>query len=226
MRQFVQISVIIALSLAVNCQAKSDSPNTDDFDFVVGTLFWNDLYADGGWSFYCGYHFNHDRKTRDDKIIDIEHIYPIDRILKFVNCRSRLQCFESGNEKFREMEADMHNLYPAWQVLVTYRYEKRYGKIKNSKPRFNNCDIDWKEGIIQPRPIARGNIARAFFYMHKRYGLPIGKEMLKLLKQWNRADPPSKQEIHRNDRIEALQGVRNPYIDNPALADKISLTTR
>ena len=118
----------------------------------------------------------------------------------------------------------MHNLYPAWQVLITYRYEKTYGILKHATRRFNDCNIDWRSGVLQPRPIARGNIARAFFYMHNRYGLPIDKGMLKILKQWNRADAPSEQEKHRNDRIQALQGVRNPYIDNPALADKLTAT--
>jgi deoxyribonuclease-1 len=226
MRQIVRITIIIALSLGFNCLAKSESSGTDDFDYVVTNLFWDDLYADGGWSFYCGYHFNHDRKTRDGKIIDVEHIYPIDRILSFVHCSSRLQCYENGNKKFRKMEADMHNLYPAWQLLITYRYEKTYGKVKSGKPRFNDCDIEWKAGVLEPRPIARGNIARAFFYMHDRYGLPLDRGILKILKQWNRTDPPSRQEKHRNDRIQALQGARNPYIDNPALADRITLTAK
>ena len=142
-----------------------------------------------------------------------------------MHCSSRLQCYENGNKKFRKMEADMHNLYPAWQLLITYRYEKTYGKVKSGKPRFNDCDIEWKAGVLEPRPIARGNIARAF-YMHDRYGLPLDRGILKILKQWNRTDPPSRQEKHRNDRIQALQGARNPYIDNPALADRITLTAK
>ncbi len=32
---------------------------------------------------------------------------------------------------------------------------------------------------------------------------------------------PSKQEKSRNNRIEEIQGVRNPYVDDPTLVDSI-----
>ena len=66
------------------------------------------------------------------------------------------------------------------------------------------------------------NIARSIFYMHSQYGAPVDKDMLLELKRWNRQDPPSNQEMIRNNRIEELQGNRNPYIDNPTLAEQIS----
>ncbi|MEE8233859.1 MAG: endonuclease, partial [Gammaproteobacteria bacterium] len=40
---------------------------------------------------------------------------------------------------------------------------------------------------------------------------------------WNKEDPPSDQEKVRNDKIEKIQGRRNPYIDDPSLADQISI---
>jgi deoxyribonuclease-1 len=35
------------------------------------------------------------------------------------------------------------------------------------------------------------------------------------LLDWHRSDPPDGHERWRNDRIEVLQGNRNPYIDRP-----------
>jgi len=35
----------------------------------------------------------------------------------------------------------------------------------------------------------------------------------------HRAHPPGADEKRRNDVIQRLQGRRNPYIDNPSLAD-------
>ncbi len=64
-------------------------------------------------------------------------------------------------------------------------------------------------------PITRGNIARAIFYMHKEYGLPVDSRDVKLLKQWNRDDPPTCNEMRRNNIIEELQGSRNRFIDHP-----------
>lgn len=226
MRRIAGLLLFLCLIPGVDCLAQQGAAGAEDFDYVVQHLFWDDLYTDGGWSFYCGYHFNHDRRTRDGRIIDVEHIYPVDAMLRYVHCRSRLQCYESGNEKFRKMESDLHNLYPAWQELITFRYDKHYGRLRDGTPRFNDCNIEWRAGVLQPRPISRGNIARAYFYMHRRYGLPIPADMLDTLQQWNRTDPPSRQEKHRNNRIQQLQGVRNPYIDDPALAAGITLRAK
>jgi len=223
MRRVAGIITIFLVLYGINCPAVPEARNTDDYDYVVKNLFWDELYPDGGWSLYCGYKFNRNRMSAGGKAMVVGHIYPVTGLVKDVHCRSRLQCYDSGNEKFRKMDADLHNLYPVWDALVTYRYDMRYGEIKGETSRFKDCNFEWKGGVIEPRPIARGNIARAYFYMHRRYGLPIEPAMLSLLKRWNREDPPSNQEKYRNDRIQALQGVRNPYIDNPALADRITL---
>ena len=39
--------------------------------------------------------------------------------------------------------------------------------------------------------------------------------------KWNREDPPDEWEQSRNDRVEHYQGNRNPFIDEPDLADRI-----
>ncbi len=41
--------------------------------------------------------------------------------------------------------------------------------------------------------------------------------------QWNTDDPPSCHEMRRNNRIEELQGVRNPYIDHPKRVEELDL---
>jgi len=38
---------------------------------------------------------------------------------------------------------------------------------------------------------------------------------------WNRQDPPDAAERRRNDLIETFQGNRNPYIDDPSLAERV-----
>jgi endonuclease I len=44
------------------------------------------------------------------------------------------------------------------------------------------------------------------------------------LKEWNRKDPPDDHERERNARIEAHEGVRNPFIDHPEFVDRIDFT--
>lgn len=196
-----------------------------DADQIAFDAFWQKLYPAGGWSLYCGYRFSPGGKTVSGISIGIEHIYPTTWMAKTAGCHNRTKCRESKNPKFMQMEADLHNMYPAAQSLVTYRYDYAYGLINGEDWRLDDCDIEWKTGIVEPRPIARGNIARAMLYMHSRYAIPIDKKSLVMFKVWNRTDSPSKQEQFRNNVIERLQGNRNPYIDTPSLAERPSLPT-
>ena len=195
-----------------------------DFDQVSTNTFWGKIYPGGGWSLYCGYKFNIAKKTSEGLLIGIEHIYPTSSMTKHAACKNRMQCRESRNEKFMRMEADLHNMYPVSQSIITYRNNFRFGLINGEEWRFDNCDLEWKSGVIEPRQIARGNIARAMLYMHTRYNIPVDKKNLVLFKVRNKIDPPSKQEMMRNNIIERLQGNRNPYIDQPSLAEKKRLT--
>ena len=215
--------IILFFCIVFFMPATAAEAEVDNYDYVLSSLFWDELYTFGGWSLYCGYWFESNKKTRSGKTVSIEHIYPTIWMFKQVGCESRMQCRESNNKRFARMEADMHNMYPVWQALVTYRYDLSYGEIKGEEWRFDDCDFEWKRGIVEPRPLARGNIARAIFYMYSKYGVLIKPEMINVLKAWNKEDPPSEQEKVRNDKIEKIQGRRNPYIDDPSLADQISI---
>lgn len=229
MSRFNANKISLALSLFLfssSLVGDEKQPELDVFNYddVATSLFWEQLYRGGGWTLYCGYRFSHEKKTESGKHVGVDHIYPTTRMFRYLGCGNRRQCRQK-NELFSRMEADMHNLYPVWQEMVTYRYGQRYGLIEGEDWRFSDCDFEWKAQVAEPREKARGNIARAILYMHTRYGAPLDRETLTLLKQWNRDDPPSKQEVSRNDRIEQIQGQRNPYIDSPGLAEQIRLVS-
>jgi deoxyribonuclease I len=204
-----------------SCVRAEEIPSYDE---IASGSFWQNLYPGGGWSLYCGYKFGLRQKTGSNLTIGIEHIYPTTAMARHAACHNRMQCRESKNLEFMRMEADLHNLYPVWQTVITHRYDFRFGLVNGEDWRFDDCDLEWKSGIIEPRQIARGNIARAMLYMHSRYDIPVDSASLALFKVWNRIDPPSKQEKVRNNRIERLQGNRNPYIDKPSLAEQQKLT--
>ncbi len=197
--------------------------STPDFNYdkLVTDVFWHALYPGGGWTLYCGYHFDTDRMTADGKVVSVGHIYPTSWMLKFLGCHSRLQCHRKDGDGFDHMEADLHNLYPVWEDLDVYRDGASFGMVPGGARRVSDCDIKWRAGVLQPRPIARGNIARAMLYMHTTYHLPLAPAELKLMKKWNHEDPPSEQERDRNAAIERIQGRRNPFIDKPSLADHL-----
>jgi endonuclease I len=90
-------------------------------------------------------------------------------------------------------------------------------------------------GLFYPGDEWKGDVARMMMYMHIRYPSQCPAErvgegnatfseidqMPDIFLIWNAQDPPSDHEIRRNNTFEALQGNRNPFIDNPILATYI-----
>jgi deoxyribonuclease-1 len=211
--RLVPPAVLCGLWLLVAAAPRADGNAYHDYDALAAGLYWTQLYADGGWTLYCGEQFTPDRRTRTGKSVGIEHIYSIDAMVAFLGCRTRAECRERADGKFARMEADMHNLYPDWQGLIVYRNGRSYGVVDGEDWRFDDCDVEWGRGSFEPRPIARGNVARALLYMHDTYGVPVDPAMLRMLRAWHEEDPPSRQERLRNDAIQKLQGPRNAWID-------------
>ena len=68
----------------------------------------------------------------------------------------------------------------------------------------------------------KGDVSRMILYLSVRYKEDISRVgTLDLFLKWNVEDPVSDFEIQRNSVIEAAQGNRNPFIDNPYLATLI-----
>ncbi len=173
-------------------------------------LVWGRLYTDAGFTFYCGEPFE------DKTGLNVEHVYPASWMVVFLGCGSRKECRKTS-ERFNRMEADLHNLFPVRADIKQARSNFRFAMIKDELREFGECNFerDMDSHVVEPRPVTRGNIARAIFYMHKEYGLPIDSRDVDLLKQWNRDDPPNYNEMRRNNVIEELQGTRNRFIDHP-----------
>lgn len=188
-----------------------------DFD-TARRLFWESLYPAGGWTLYCGLRFEAEANG-DGVMATIDHIYPMPRVYEQLGCGSRFRCKQQQAAKYNAIEADLHNMYPAAGKLVISRADTVFGEIDGEGSRYQDCDFERSRRIIEPRDIAKGNIARSLFYMHAEYGLPLPED-IDMLKEWNRADPPSEQEINRNDTIEPVQGNRNPFIDEPELIER------
>ncbi len=179
-------------------------------------LLWEHVYLSGGWTLYCGERF--EERTG----LDAEQIYPASWMAGYLGCGTPDHCRQTS-ERFNRMEADLHNLYAARTDITSARSNYLFGLIEGELREFGECDFerDTSSRFAEPRPIARGNIARSIFYMHAEYGLPIDTRMVDLLKEWNRADPPSCHEMRRNNIIEELQGTRNLFIDHPKRVDDL-----
>ncbi|MFH1618977.1 MAG: endonuclease [bacterium] len=137
--------------------------------------------------------FNNDGKQGD--FVNTEHLWPKARF-----------------GKQADMVGDLHNLLPAFAVPNSKRGDTPYGS----------------RGFMPPKEV-RGQIARAMFYfattyydrIAERYGQEFFLGMIPALMEWNRSFPPGEAEMKRNGLVSGFQGNRNPYIDNPALADQV-----
>lgn len=184
---------------------------------------------------YCGVRFkvtprpsgNGYRTTKD---FNIEHAYPAQWMANSLGCGDRKTCPEDPEvgERFGHAEADMHNMWPALARLNSSRGQRLYGEVDAPSPveievgdRTFQCDFKNNGEAVEPRAIVRGNLARSIFYMCREYGFPVPKGMMGLLRQWNRDDPPTPAERSRAEKIAAIQGTRNKFIDNPALGDSV-----
>ncbi len=211
---FIALVILLPLGSAV-----SGGQSAFQTYFDALPRFWDEVYAQGGETLYCGKQFG----SKRGKGINIEHVFPMGWVTHHLDCGKRKQC-RKRSDRFNQIEADMHNLYPARSTVNKARGAMAYGKANRSDFHFDDCNIkiDAHQRRVSPRPASRGNIARAMFYMHSTYGLTLYPSQGKLLQKWHRKDPPDSEERRRNNAIHNIQGNRNLYIDQPERAANLS----
>lgn len=145
------------------------------------------------------------------------------------------------------MYTDLYHLYPADTRANSERSNLPYGEINSGNATWTNGYC--KKGkmvtsgfsglVFEPNDAIKGNLARTYFYFATRYENEDfskwqGSEMLtcssypffrtwavEMLLEWNRLDPVDTTERQRNDAVAAIQGKRNPFIDDAELAEYI-----
>ncbi|NOZ52760.1 MAG: endonuclease I [Gammaproteobacteria bacterium] len=181
-------------------------------------VFWSRLYPNTHYTLYCG-----ERFTNKTGKLTMGKVYPVEWIIDYLGCDSLDNC-RKNSLRFNRIEADLHNLYPMLTMIERARKNFSFGEIPGEFREFFECDFehDVRTKTIEPRIIARGNIARSLFYMHWEYGLPLNQQSITMLIGWHAEDPPSYDEKRRNNIIEKIQGTRNSFIDNPNKATQLS----
>lgn len=127
------------------------------------------------------------------------------------------RCCRQRDPEFRRMEADLMNLSPEIGELNADRSDFHFDAVPGEAREYGSCDfeIHRESRAAEPAPSIRGEIARAYLYMHATYGqaaLPLAAAELARFEAWHRADPPTAWERIRNARIAAIQGVANPWL--------------
>ncbi len=133
------------------------------------------------------------------------------------------------DEKY-PMRADLHHLRPTFTKPNSMRSNYSFAEVPDwdystsagSKRGYNK---------FEPCDATKGDVARAMLYFMVRYYDKNIRDKINysdfwinrvtMFLEWNNQDPPDSNEIRRNNLIEKYQGNRNPFTDDPSLADKI-----
>ncbi|MBW3165409.1 endonuclease [Ferrimonas balearica] len=161
----------------------------------------------------CGYQVR--KQERRANRIEWEHVMPAWQF------GHQLQCWQKGGRsecrkdpKFKVMEADLHNLYPAIGEVNGDRSNYRFSDWNGQPQQYGQCAmvIDFKARQAQPPVAARGAIARAYLYMAEQYHVSLSTQQEKLLKGWHNSYPADAAECQRHREISKLQGHPNRFV--------------
>ncbi|MBW2736801.1 MAG: endonuclease [Deltaproteobacteria bacterium] len=148
---------------------------------------------------------------------------------------------QSQFDKLEPMKSDLHHIFPSDISSNGLRSSYDFGWVSTGesfRSRLGTSITDARKRVFQVRPQMRGDVARAHFYMVARYkfDLEIGIRFdddssasngcikdseESVLREWNAQDPVDDRERARNDRVEAYQGTRNPFIDDASLVERV-----
>ncbi|MBP3730902.1 MAG: endonuclease [Mailhella sp.] len=205
-------------------------------------LIYSDIFYDHRETLYCAAEFDEHREvTLPDGFIvsthqkranraETEHIVPVENFGRTFSewreghplCvhkdgkpyRGR-KCAELTNEEFRRMEGDLHNLYPAIGCVNAARGNKNFAMLGESVPSaFGSCEMRIEKSRVEPPEPSRGTIARAYLYFDRQYKrFSMSRQQRQLMESWDHMYPPDAWECERNERIRAIQGNGNPFVE-------------
>ncbi len=162
----------------------------------------------------CGYQVR--KQQRRANRIEWEHVVPAWQF------GHQLQCWQDGGrktckkvQKFRIMEADLHNLTPTIGEVNGDRSNFKFRPWNDdSGVTYGQCEmrIDFKNKRANPPEIARGAIARTYLYMNQQYDFSLSKQQRQLMEAWHKQYPVTQWECQRDQLIATKQGNHNPFV--------------
>ncbi len=200
-----------------------------------------EVHQDHGRTFYCDCDFDEDKQVDARRCgytprkssargsrVEIEHVVPASvfgqQLSAWTEGEAQCErqgkpfkgrtCAERASKAFRYMQADLYNLQPAVGEVNGDRSNLPMGEVAGEPRVYGKCDAEVGDGVFEPRPAIRGDIARAYLYMAWAYPeyTMMSPEERALMEAWSKSDPVDAWERERARRIEALQGNKNPLI--------------
>lgn len=131
-------------------------------------------------------------------------------------------------------KADVHHLFVCSMPVNSSRGNLPLGNVASiaaSDVYYSHSPLqsyrgynNWRRRVWQVNEEYRGDVARAILYFNTRYGdslVQAGEDMLQTLIAWHYEDPPTSAEVVRNDKVQAFQSNRNPFVDHPEYVNRI-----
>lgn len=156
---------------------------------------------------------NHDGYV-DREGMNVEHVWP-----------------QSFFGKRKPMVSDLHHLMATLVHPNGMRSAFPFGEVLQRGAEYSNSGgARLNAERFEPPDFTKGRVARALLYFFTRYcdqnifqagARSMWNADLELILRWNREHPPTDFERRRNDLVEGFQGNRNPFVDDPTLADRI-----
>ena len=151
----------------------------------------------------------------DSEGMNVEHLWP-----------------QSYFEKRLPMKSDLHHLAASFKQPNGIRGRLPFGVAADGSEYHNKAGARSDGRVFEPPDEAKGRVARALMYFFVRYydgrifsatGREFWNETTKVLLRWNQEHPVTEFERRRNNLVEAFQGNRNPFVDDPSLAERIGI---
>jgi len=122
------------------------------------------------------------------------------------------------------MRTDLHHLFPTTNNSNSQRGSKPFGTVTNGTAVTLGGGSFYNSTTFEPRNAQKGKTARAMMYFVIRYQDYANHfaPQQNILLNWHDTYPPDSIEERRNNDIFTVQGNRNPFVDYPQLADRIS----
>lgn len=206
----------------------AQSPKTFTEAKQIARQIWQDNRA----TFYCGCAYDKHgvidynscnfspRDLRKNKRIEWEHVVPVSWYGRNLPCwrskscshKNRVlsgrDCCEKTDAQYRKMASDLHNLVPCERDVNRARGNYPFVDLAQNDSEnevFQGCPlvINEKQRWVAPPDELKGWIARINLYMIKTYSIPISKKLQRTYQAWDKANPPSSQEMAWLQKVNA-----------------------
>lgn len=154
------------------------------------------------------------------------------------NSPSNVEAFEAGTDIIHLFPSDgkansAKSNYPLGEVNTSLSVKFDNGVSTVGYPSISGSGTNY---VFEPDDEYKGDFARVYFYMATCYQdytwkytymfnnssyLTLNQYARNILLSWHRNDPVSQKERDRNDAVFTIQGNRNPFVDDPNLAEYI-----